>query len=272
MASVPPESAASSAEAWAKKLTALRDHSLQVGWVRSELARIGAARAADVLSVVLARAEQREERYAVLLLRVSLALSAPGSAPLKSSIAALARVRGQDSLARFLCAAEAESEGQEEQKEAGSNEIDARGSAREQNQNKDIPDFGKGRPLTLGERKSLARTHDRTLLARVLRDPHPDVIKILLDNPAVVEADVVRLCARRPSRPAVLSEVFLHKRWVLRYRVRLSLALNPFTPEEITLQILPHLSAAELREVRGSSQISERVREACAERHEKALH
>jgi hypothetical protein len=102
-----------------------------------------------------------------------------------------------------------------------------------------VPDFGKGRPLTLGERKSLARTHDRNLLARVLRDPHPDVIRILLDNPTVVEADVVRLCAQRPARAQVLGAVFLHQRWVLRYRVRLALALNPFTPEEITLQLLP---------------------------------
>jgi hypothetical protein len=272
MASVPPETAASSAEAWARKLATLRDHSVQVGWIRSELLRVGAVRAADVLSVVLARAEQREERYAILLLRVSLALSSPLAGPLKSSIAAVADACGQDSLARFLGHVES-AEGDNE--EADASDSEARGSLQNQNnkdKDKDIPDFGKGRPLTLGERKSLARTHDRALLARVLRDPHPDVIKILLDNPAVVEADVVRLCARRPSRPRVLIEVFLHQRWVLRYRIRLTLALNPFTPEDITLQILPHLSAADLREVRGSSQISERVRQACDEKHLKALH
>jgi hypothetical protein len=258
MASVPPETASSLAEAWARKLATLRDHSVQVGWVRSELAHVGAARAADVLSVVLARAEQREERCAVLLLRVSLALTNPASAALKASIAAVAQARGQDSLARFLGYAEAERGGDEEE-EVAANE-------------RDIPDFGRGRPLALGERKSLARTHDRMLLARVLRDPHPDVIRILLDNPAIVEADVVRLCARRPSRPQVLSEVFTHPRWVLRHRVRLALALNPFTPDEITLQILPHLSAADLREIGSSSQISARVREACSEKHVKALH
>jgi hypothetical protein len=260
MASVPPETAAASAEAWARKLVTLRDHSVQVGWVRSELLRVGAVRAADVLSVVLARAEQREERYAVLLLRVSLALSSPLAGPLKSGIAAVADACGQDSLARFLGHVE-------------SAQTDDEGAATsDKDKDKDIPDFGKGRPLTLGERKSLARTHDRALLARVLRDPHPDVIKILLDNPAVVEVDVVRLCARRPSQPQVLSEVFLHQRWILRYRIRLTLALNPFTPEDITLQLLPHLSAADLRAVRGSSQISERVREACDEKHLKALH
>jgi hypothetical protein len=234
----------------------LRDHSLQVGWVRSEIERVGAARAADVLSVVLARAEQREERYATLLLRVSLALSSPLGAPLKGGIAAVAAARGQSSLARFL--------GHSERPEPGDE------SAPENE--REIPDFGRGRPLALGERKSLARTHDRNLLARVLRDPHPDVIRVLLDNPAVVEADVVRLCARRPSRPQVLAEVFVHPRWVLRYRVRLSLALNPFTPEEITLQILPHLTPADLREVRISPQLSQRVRDACSQKNETPLH
>ena len=61
-----------------------------------------------------------------------------------------------------------------------------------------IPDFGVGRPLTLGERKSLARRPDRDLIARVMRDPNPDVIRILLNNPGLTESDVVRVCARRP--------------------------------------------------------------------------
>ena len=63
-----------------------------------------------------------------------------------------------------------------------------------------VPDFGRGRPLTLGERKSLARTHDRSLIQRVVRDPHPDVVRILLDNPSLTEEDVVRVCAARPNQ------------------------------------------------------------------------
>jgi hypothetical protein len=257
MTALPPPDAGSQAEAWARKLTGLRDHSVQVGWVRSELERVGAARAADVLCVVLARAEQREERHAILLLRVSLALCAGPAIALKRAIAAVADARGQQALARFLGGGES-AEGAEDAEEAASE--------------RDIPDFGRGRPLALGERKSLARTHNRNLLARVLRDPSPDVIRILLDNPTVVEADIVRLCARRPARAQVLAEVFQHQRWVLRYRVRLALALNPFTPEEITLQLLPHLTPADLREVEASAQLSRRVREACFEKSEKPLH
>jgi hypothetical protein len=254
MAAVPLPDAGSQAETWARKLVALRDPSVQVGWVRSELERVGPLRAADALCVVLARAEQREERHAILLLRVSLALChAPA---LKRAIAAVADARGQHALARFLGASEETSDTEDEEPQS----------------ERDIPDFGRGRPLTLGERKAIARTRDRTLLARVLRDPSPDVIRILLENPAVIEADVVRLCARRPARPQVLAEVFQHQRWVLRYRVRLTLALNPFTPEEIALQLLPHLAPADLREVRASSQISRRVRDACFERNQKPLH
>jgi hypothetical protein len=254
MAAVPPPDAGSQAETWARKLAALRDPSVQVGWVRSELERAGALRAADALCVVLARAEQRDERHAILLLRVSLALcSVP---PLKRAIAAVADARGQYALARFLGASEEMSHTDDEEPES----------------ERDVPDFGRGRPLTLGERKALARTHDRSLLARVLRDPSPDVIRILLENPAVIEADVVRLCARRPARPQVLAQVFQHQRWVLRYRVRLALALNPCTSEDIALQLLPHLAPADLREVSASSQISPRVREACFERNQKPLH
>jgi hypothetical protein len=256
MAAAPPPHAGSQAEAWSRKLATLRDPSVQVGWVRSALERVGPVRAADILCVVLARAEQRDERHAILLLRVSLALCAASTLSLKRSIAAVADARGQHSLARFLGAREGPSEPE----------------AEEQENERDVPDFGRGRPLALGERKALARTHNRALLARVLRDPSPDVIRILLENPTVVEADVVRLCARRPARREVLAEVFQHQRWILRYRVRLALALNPFTPEEITLQLLPHLTPADRREVQASSQISRRVRDACFEKTEKPLH
>jgi len=257
MAVVPSQPAGALAEAWARKLGMLRDHALQVGWLRSELTRLPVARSADLLSVVLARAEQRDERHALLLLRISLALAGPGNAALKRSIAVVAAAQGQCSLARFL--------GRDEHSEQ---QVEDNEPANE----RELPDFGMGRPLSLGERKSLARTHNRALLTRVLRDPHPTVIRILLDNPAVVETDVIRLCARRPARPQVLAEVFQHQRWVLHYRIRLSLALNPFTPEEIALQLLPHLTPTDLRAVRTSSQISQRVRDACLEKNEKALH
>jgi len=258
--------AADLAAAMARTLAGLRDPSVQVGWVRTQLRELGAARAADVLTVVLARAQGRGEAYGALLLRVSLALSAGDSAPLKRAIAGVAEVRGQLALARFLGARlDVEPDSEDLPPTAPHKDFDEASEPKQ-------ADLGGGRPLTLGERKSIARKRDRNLLARVIRDPHPDVIRILLDNPALIEDDVVRLCARRPVPPQVLEQVFQHPRWVLRPRVRLTLALNPHTPDEVALQLLPHLGPAELREVAQSGQLSERVRAACSERSEKPLH
>jgi hypothetical protein len=126
-----------------------------------------------------------------------------------------------------------------------------------------IPDFGRGRPLTLGERKSLARTHDRSLIQRVVRDPHPQVIRILLDNPSLTERDVVRVCALRPNDPAVLQSVYHHRRWVVRYRPRNALVRNPDTPLDIALLLAPLLRRGELKEAAGSSELAAPLRLGC---------
>jgi len=259
------DAAAEVAQGWARTLGGMIDPKLQVAWLREQLQQLGAARAADVLTIVLARAEQREERYAVLLLRASLALALPELAGTTRAIACCAEARNQRALARFLGAEEPRAEPAEglaseplslvepSERALGGMEPGLRRAL----------ETGKGRPLSLGERKSLARRRDRNLLARALSDPHPDVVRILLDNPALTELDVVRLCARRPVQPEVLAQVFAHARWIVRYRIRLTLALNPHTPEAIALQLLPHLTAPDLRAVARSGDVSERVRAAC---------
>lgn len=128
-----------------------------------------------------------------------------------------------------------------------------------------IPDFGRGRPLTLGERKSLARTHDRTLIQRVVRDPHPDVIRILLDNPSLTEEDVVRVCARRPNDPDVLQAVYQHRRWVVRYRPRNAILRNPDTRLDTGLLLAPLLRKSELKEAATSSELAAPLRLSCKE-------
>jgi hypothetical protein len=126
-----------------------------------------------------------------------------------------------------------------------------------------IPDFGRGRPLTLGERKSLARTHNRSLIQRVVRDPHPDVIRILLDNPSLTEEDVVRVCATRPNDPGVLQTVYRHRRWVVRYRPRNAILRNPDTPLDVALLLAPLLRKGELREAATASELAAPLRLSC---------
>ncbi|HEX5656531.1 MAG TPA: hypothetical protein VFX59_05020 [Polyangiales bacterium] len=247
-------------------MSTLKDPALQVGWVRDQLQRLGHARAADVLTVVLARTEQREEAYARVLLRVSMALAGAEEAGRKRAIACFAEARGQVGLARFLGGAGPDPDTDPD------TDADDRGGEVTMDSALKRALSEKGRPLSLGERKSLARRRDRELLNRALRDPHPDVVRILLDNPALNELDVIRLCAQRPVAAEALMHVFRHPRWIVFYRVRAALAFNPFTPEAIALQLLPHLTPSDLKAVMRSSELSERVREACALPSDRSVH
>ncbi len=143
--------------------------------------------------------------------------------------------------------------------------LDVPSSALQPADEKLIPDYGRGRVLTLGERKSLARRPDRKLIDRVLRDPHPDVIEMLLMNPRLTEPDVVRLCARRPNAPGILLRVFRSPRWAIRPRVRTALALNPSTPPAIAEAIVPLLAPEDLHALAQDHHAADAVRRRCVE-------
>jgi hypothetical protein len=132
-----------------------------------------------------------------------------------------------------------------------------------------VPEDGKGRPLTLGERKSLARRPDRETMQRLLADPHPAVIHRLLANPRVLEDDVVRLAAKRPGRAEVLAEIARSTAWVHRPRVRMALVMNPATPAEITGRIAGLLLRPELEMVARSPGVPAAVRAVCLEHLER---
>ena len=96
-------------------------------------------------------------------------------------------------------------------------------------------------------RRSAARSKDRLLLDRLLHDRNPAVIQNLLDNRRLVERDVVRIAAMRPTNPDVLSALARHARWSANYRVRKALACNPYTPRPLAIRLLPSLLVQDLR-------------------------
>ena len=116
------------------------------------------------------------------------------------------------------------------------------------------------RSRTLGERRALARTHDRDLLSRLAYDPDPTVVKHILMNPRCTEREVLLAASRRPQRPEVLEEIFRSQKWSLNRRVRRALALNPYTPPSLASAALALLTAPDLREVAGNLTIAPEVR------------
>ncbi|HEY8431617.1 MAG TPA: hypothetical protein VIL20_24725 [Sandaracinaceae bacterium] len=231
------------ARALARSLESIADPSIRVRYVRSVIEAMRPADAAELVTVAVSGAEARDGSQGALLLALCLALADEDAVPVRDAIVRAALERGHHATASLLSPARAAREAAEDEPA--------------------VPDFGTGRPLTLGERKALARRRDRQLLARVLHDPHPDVIRILLTNPALTEDDVLRLCARRPVPPEVLREVFRSTRWIVRYRVRRAIVQNPFAPIDVALQLAVHLDAPDARAIATAGDLSPAVRDAC---------
>lgn len=111
------------------------------------------------------------------------------------------------------------------------------------------------RDVPLGMRKTLARKLDFRMIKRIARDQDPRVIKILLNNPRLTEAEVVRIAATRPTSPRVIEEIYGHPRWISRYTVKKVIVLNPHTPLSIALRLLTFLLVQDLEEVCSSTDL-----------------
>jgi len=232
------------ADQLANRAASVPDTDMRFTYVRHELLKMPAEEVADVALVVAYRPEARTAPHPELMLAISVALAHPTAQELRDDMVRVAVSRGMHDLVRMFDTSTLE---------------DAAGEDSEAK----VPDFGQGRPLTLGERKALARRNDRNLVARALRDPHPDVVRILLGNPYVTELDVVRLCARRPVPATILLEVFRTPKWIVRYRVRKALVLNPATPVDIALQLSSHLTTQDARLAASFEDLHPMVRAQC---------
>jgi hypothetical protein len=231
---------------------ALPDLALRVSYVSGVLSTTPIALLAKTLDGLCARAEQAEEPAREVLLSVVDALGTPelqGLAQLLREEAAGESLLSLERLVRQPPPSRAVPETEQ-------------GEPR-------IPEYVKGRTLTLGERKSLARKPDRAAIDKLLRDPHPDVIRRLLENPRVTEDDVVRLAARRPGMPEVLAEIARRPTWLHRARVRLALMLNPDTPAEVAAPLAGLLVRQELHLVAEASCVAPHVRALCIEHLER---
>ncbi|RLB61958.1 MAG: hypothetical protein DRI90_10180 [Deltaproteobacteria bacterium] len=123
-----------------------------------------------------------------------------------------------------------------------------------------------GRPVSLGERRALARRPSRASLDKLMNDPHPMVVRILLANPRITEEDVVLVAARRPAIPEVTVEIA--KAWSHHGRVRLTIVLNPGSPPAVSVPLLGLLVRSELAETMSAADLPTTVRATARDLHE----
>ncbi|MCX7943451.1 MAG: hypothetical protein N2746_02955 [Deltaproteobacteria bacterium] len=115
--------------------------------------------------------------------------------------------------------------------------------------------------VTLGERKSFAKRLDRKMVERLLRDPTPEVIRILLLNPRLFESDVIALGARRPNFAPVLLEIYNSFRWKNNRRIRVTLVRNPYSYPKLSIKLAYMLPKTELCQVRNDTEIHPVIRD-----------
>jgi hypothetical protein len=176
-----------------------------------------------------------------ILLAAMILLARPGGDALGRSLRDEAGARGHEVLARFLDAPPP--------------------LLLEQARRVQILKSKDGRPLSLGERKSLARNPGRFEMDRLLQDPSPDVVANLLSSPKMTEIDVVRIASKRPAVPEVLREVARSRRWVMRYRVRLALVSNPYLEPSLGVKLAPLLLEQDRRTLAADHTLHPRLRE-----------
>ena len=235
------ESSSIQADQLAQRVATILDMSVRIGYLRHLLQQMDVEHVADLITTTKANAEKKKPLYSDLLLYIFLGLSDESCEQLKHAVATLLDSRDQQDLSKMLL--------------QSPDDIDRQGVR--------VPDFGLGRQVTLGERKAFARKSARETIARALRDPNVSVIRILLDNPALTESDVVRICARRPILPEILREVFRSWRWIVRNRVKTAIVLNPHTPLDISLQLAPQLTSPDLRQVITTPNLPQELYEFC---------
>jgi hypothetical protein len=221
----------------AQRLAALPEMRMREVVLVEELRALHPARAAEAMDELLAGA--RAGSQPAYLLAVTALAGALGRIPydVACGVYEAAKAAGLTEVARLLFAAPP-------------------GEEPEPKPERYIPEVR--RALTLGERKALARRGRREIVA-LLADPDAAVIHNVLANPRTTEKDVLAVAARRPARADVQREIFA-SRWCARYHVKRALVLNPSTPADIALRLLPALVETDLRFVVDDGNLSDAVR------------
>src|SRR6267378_766608 len=84
--------------------------------------------------------------------------------------------------------------------------------------------------LPLGQKITLARRGPARVAGALLAEGHAQVITVVLDNPYMTEAQILRALSREKLPVAVIPAIVHHHKWSITYNVRLALVRHPSAP------------------------------------------
>jgi hypothetical protein len=116
--------------------------------------------------------------------------------------------------------------------------------------------------MSLGEKVAMARRAHRALFPALIAASDEKILAALLDNPRLVENDLVVLIGTGEPPVEFISTVARHHRWGKNYPVRRAIVECAGTPLPLALSILVQLSKKDQRAIAGRQGVSDRVRTA----------
>lgn len=116
--------------------------------------------------------------------------------------------------------------------------------------------------MALGEKIALARRAHRAIFRPLIGTGDGQVLSALLNNPRLVENDILVMLNTSEPPPEFFGEVARHRKWGPYFRVRRALVECPHTPLPVALSVLVQLPLAELRRALARPDLPEGVRQA----------
>jgi len=114
--------------------------------------------------------------------------------------------------------------------------------------------------LPLGQKITLARRGPARVAGALLAEGHAQVVSIVLDNPYLTEAQILRVLSREKLPAPVIPAIVGHRKWSITYNVRLALVRQPSAPLAAILSYLPELTVSDLRELASPGIVPENLR------------
>ncbi len=114
--------------------------------------------------------------------------------------------------------------------------------------------------LPLGQKMTLARRGPARVAGALLTEGHAQIVSIVLDNPYLTEAQILKTLSREKLPSSVIPAIVRHRKWSLTYNIRLALVRHPAAPLAAVLSYLPQLTVSDLRELAAPGIVSESLR------------
>lgn len=101
--------------------------------------------------------------------------------------------------------------------------------------------------MAVGEKMTLARLAGGQILKGLRTEPDPGIVEALLENPRMLEEDVLFVINRPRTIAPVLETVARDERWSARKEVRIALIRNQKSPLSAVLPFISQMTTGDLR-------------------------